>query len=353
MTTRIREHALRPDVRARQLVDRLRRRAQRQHEERGVPVEGDEIARVDLPREREARAEPRDEDDEEARDEHLGGVERGLGESDPNACLAHLLRAGAVAVEERLLASDSSQHAQPGRGVGAERGQLADLLALHGLARLERLDHEAHQQDEHGHAEQDDEPEHDGGGEQDDRDDDVRDDRAGEPSGDVEGAARAHGVVRDGGDDLARRVTLLDRRAGARGVVRDDLGHPEGGLQPVGDREAVSHHARGGRRRAEPEQDQRPLHEGLVVAVDDAVLDRLADRGGHERLRDHPDHAEEDASEQGLPLEPRDPEEETQRRPGVRVAGVGEGKLDHGCRCTENYAPEARRLIVPAASAGV
>ena len=218
----------------------------------------------------EARAEPRDEDDEEARDEHLGGVERGLGESDPNARLAHLLRAGAVPVEERLLAADSSQHAQPRGGVGAERGQLADLLALHSLTRLERLDHEAHQQDEHGHAEQDDEPERDGRGEQDDRDDDVRDERARQPRGDVEGAACPHRVVRDGGDDLARRVPLLDRRAGARGVVRDDLGHPERRLQPVGDGEAVSHHARGGRRRAEPEQDQRPLHEGLVVAVDDA-----------------------------------------------------------------------------------
>ena len=140
---------------------------------------------------------------------------------------------------------------------------------------------------------------------------------------------------------------------GARGVVRDDLGHAERRLEPVRDREAVSHHARDGRRRAEPEQDQRPLHEGLVVVVDDAVLDRLADRGGHQRLRDHPDHAEEDPSEQGRPLEPRDPDEETQRRPGVRVAGVGEGELDHGCRCTENYAPEARRLIVSAASAEV
>ena len=107
----------------------------------------------------EARAEPRDEDDEEPGDEHLGGVERGLGKRDAHACLAHLLRAGAVAREERLLAADSPQHAQPGGRVGAERGQLADLLALHGLTRLERLDHEAHQQDEHRHSEQDDEPE--------------------------------------------------------------------------------------------------------------------------------------------------------------------------------------------------
>jgi hypothetical protein len=263
------------------------------------------------------------------------------------------LRARAVAREERLLAADSSQHSQPGGGVGAERGQLADLFALLGLTRLEGLDHEAHQQDEHGHSEQDHEPEHHGRGEQNDRDDDVRDDRAGQPGGDVEGSTRPHRVVGDRGDDLSGRVSLLDRRAGARGVVRHDLGHPEGSLQPVGDSEAVSHHARSGLRRAEPEQDQRPLHERLVVVVDDALLDRLADRRGHQRLRDHPDHAEGDPSEQGRPLEPRDPQQETQRRPAVRIAGVGEGELDHGCLCTRNCAPEARRLIVPSAPAEV
>ena len=54
-----------------------------------------------------------------------------------------------VAVEERLLAADAAQHAQAGGGVGAERGQLADLLALVALARLQRLDDGAEQQDEH------------------------------------------------------------------------------------------------------------------------------------------------------------------------------------------------------------
>ena len=79
-----------------------------------------------------------------------------------------------IAVEERRLAADSAQHAQPGGGVGAERGQLADLLALLELPRLERLDDEAEQEDEHGHADQDDEPEHDGRRQQDERDDEVR-----------------------------------------------------------------------------------------------------------------------------------------------------------------------------------
>ena len=61
------QHLLGADVRARDLVDGLRSRAQRDDEERGVAVEGDQVADVDLPREREAGAEPGDEDDEEAR----------------------------------------------------------------------------------------------------------------------------------------------------------------------------------------------------------------------------------------------------------------------------------------------
>ena len=76
---------------------------------------------------------------------HLGRVERRLRQRDAHAGAAHLLRAAAVAVEERLLAADPAQHAQAGGGVGAERGQLADLLALVALARLQRLDDGAEQ----------------------------------------------------------------------------------------------------------------------------------------------------------------------------------------------------------------
>ena len=252
------EHPLRADERAGDLVDGFCGRAQRQHEERGVPVEGDEVADVDLPREREACAEPRDENDEEPGHEDLGGVEGRLRQRNADACLSHLLRAVPVAVEERLLAADPAQHAQPGGGVRAESGQLPDLLPLLGLPSLERLDDRPHQKDEHGHADEDDEAERHRRGEQDDRDDDVRDDRPGEPRGDVERPAGAHRVVRDRRHDLAGRVLLLDRMPGAGGVVRDDLRHSERGLEPVRDRETVPHDSCHGRRRAEREQDQRP-----------------------------------------------------------------------------------------------
>ena len=72
-----------------------------------------------------------------------------------------LLRALAVAAEEHALAADAAQHAQAGHGVGAERGQLADLLALLPLPALERLDDDAERRGEDGHADQDDEAEHD------------------------------------------------------------------------------------------------------------------------------------------------------------------------------------------------
>ena len=93
------------------------------------------------------------------------------------------------------------------------------------------------------------------------RDDDVGDDRAREARGDVEGAAGAHRVVRDGGDDLAGRERPAHRGAGARRVVGDELGEPERGLQPVEDGVAVPHHACERLHQPEREQDERPDRE--------------------------------------------------------------------------------------------
>ena len=125
-----------PTSGARHLVDRLGGGAQRDDEERRVAVERDELADVDLAGDGETRAEPGDEHHEEAGDEHLRSVERRLRQRDPNACEPDALRRRAVAVEERLLAADPAQHTQPGGSVGAERGQVPDLLALLALPRL-------------------------------------------------------------------------------------------------------------------------------------------------------------------------------------------------------------------------
>ena len=104
-------------------------------------------------------ADPGDEHDEEPGQEHLGGVERRLRRRDLDAREANALRAQLVAVEERLLPTDAAQDPQPGRCVGAERRQLADLLALLALALLQRPDHDAERERQHRHPEQDDQPE--------------------------------------------------------------------------------------------------------------------------------------------------------------------------------------------------
>ena len=216
------EHPPRADERARDLVHGLGRRPQRDDEERRVAVEGHEVARVDLAGQREVGAEPRDDDDEDPGEEHLRRVERRLRLRHAHAGLPDLLRAVAVAAEEHALAADAAQHAQPGHRVGAERGQLPDLLALLALPALERLDDDAEAGGEHRHAEQHDQAEHRRSGEQHGRDHDVRGDRPREPGGDVEGAAHPQAVAADRGDHLARRhaARAPRGRCGPRGAPR-------------------------------------------------------------------------------------------------------------------------------------
>jgi hypothetical protein len=231
-------------------------------------------------------------------------------------------------VEERLLAADPAQHAQAGGGVRAESGELSDLVPLLALPLLERLDHKGEQEHEHRHAQQHDQAEHDGRGQQDDCDDHVRDDRPREPRRDVERAARAHRVVRHGGDDLAGRELAADGRPRASRVVRDDLGEPERGLEPVEDREPVPHDPGRSLRRPEPQQPERPERERPVVVLDDPVLDRPPDRERHQRLSEHPEDAEADPGEQRRNLLPADPEQQVRGRPRVGYARVADGQAN-------------------------
>ena len=72
------------DVSAGGAVGELGGGAQRHHQEGGVTVELDEVARRDGPVEREPCAEPGHQDDEHSRQEHLGGIEGGLDTGDPD-----------------------------------------------------------------------------------------------------------------------------------------------------------------------------------------------------------------------------------------------------------------------------
>ena len=129
-------------------------------------------------------------------------------------------------------------------------------------------------------------------------------------------------------------------------MVRDELRHPERGLDPVEDRHAVPHHAGGGLCRAEPEQDERPDRERVVVLLDDPELDRAADRERDQRLRDHPEHAEQHPREEGAALLPADPDQQTGRRARVRVTGVGDRQL-YGPKECHAKAREASRAVDP------
>ena len=276
------------------------------------------------------RTGPGDEHDEEAGQQHLRRVERRLRPRHPHAGETHLLRAGAVAVEERLLSAHAAQDTEPGCGVGSQRGQLADLLPLPALTLLQRLDHDAERERQDRHPDEDEQPELRRGREQDHRHDDVGDDPAAEARHDVECAARPERVVRDGGDDLSRRDLAAERVAGARRVVADDLDQPVRRLQPVLHRVAVPHDPRQRLDHPEDGEEGAEPYELVVLSLHDPLLDRLADRVRHQRLRDHPDDPEEDRDREGGELVARDPEEEAHGRPGVRPPRIGDRKVDHG-----------------------
>ena len=129
-----------------------------------------------------------------------------------------------------------------------------------------------------------------------------------------------------GRDDVAGRHGAGQRLAGARRLVADELGGAEGALQPVGDGVLVTHRPRQGADDDEPEQDAAPQEQRAGVGADDALVDRLAHRGGEERLADEPHDAEGDSDDEGAPLPLADPPQVCRGAGQVGRAGIGVGQ---------------------------
>ena len=113
-------------------------------------------------------------------------------------------------------------------------------------------------------------------------------------------------------------------------MVPDDLGEPERRLQPVLDGEAVTHHAGRGLNDPQHSQQRAEAQESIVPAIDDSLLDRLADRVGHQCLRHHPDDPEADRCSERPGLMTPHPEEKPDGRARVRSPRIGDRELDHG-----------------------
>ena len=132
-------------------------------------------------------------------------------------------------------------------------------------------------------------------------------------------------------ESVAGRTFSSSKRGYAEGEVRaflrlvaDDLGEPEGGLEPVLDRVAVPKHSRDRLDDAERSEQNAELDESVPVLVDDALLDRLPDRVRHQGLRDHPDDPEEDRDRDRRLLMQAYPDEEPGRRAGIRSPRIGD-----------------------------
>jgi hypothetical protein len=189
-----------------------------------------------------------------------------------------------------------------------------------GLALLERPDDEGEKGDEHGHADEDDEAESAGGAEQDDGDDDVADDRADHPGEDVVEAPEAHRVGGDHRDHVARGRLAGECLADVGAVPADQLDRAERRTQPVRHGEPVPPGAGQGTDHTQPDEDAAPDEQLVGLALDDALVDGPAHRGGEEGLRDHPRDAEEGGHRERAPLTPPHPAQEVQGAAQVRGA---------------------------------
>ncbi len=316
-------------------------------------VDGDQFADRDPPVEREPGPVRHHHDEQDA-----GQHDLDRGDQRPHARAVHgrpadLLRGGAVAAEEQLLAADAAQHAQPGDGVGGQLRGPARLLALDvgpaggaGEERQHRKREDRHADGHHGAQGRrvDDEARADGH-----QDDGARR----EPGQGLDEPADLLDVAGGDGDDLARGDPPGQDGAELGGLAGQELLHPGGRGDPVGDGGPVQHHVAGRDRRAEEHEQHPGEREPPAVAV-------------HHRLDGEPDAERQpgDAQvvqqppEQGLHLPTElltaDPDEEPRARTDVGHPGIGVGKISnlHGVpgapgRTGETRAGDARRRRKP------
>ena len=313
------------------LAEGFGHRAQRQHQEGGVAVEGDQLARRDPAGEGGVRPQPGEGHDEDPRQQHLAGVQSGLhpGHRDPGR--AHLVAAPGVAGEELLLPADAAQHPQPRHRVRAEGGEPALRLALGGPACLQRADHRdrrggqqrdsgEHEQTQPGIDPHQQHRDHSGGHH-----------GPGEPRQDLEQLGQPGGV-------MGHRHRLPGGRARGHGrpgrghVVADELLAADACLQPAPHHEPVAHHPGQGLYGADAEEEEALVQQGAQVAGSDGRVDGAAHQPGHRGPAEHPGDAEADPDRQGPPLPARLPQQETAG--GAQVGpcryGIGQGEhIDH------------------------
>ncbi len=315
-----------------QLVGVLGGGAQRDHQERGVAVERDQLAGRDRAPDGVPRTEPDHEHHEDAGQEHLRARRAPTGASRPRRPARRVcLRLATVAVEEDLLAADPAQHAQAAHdvaggvaesapircagarcasGAGLSSGPMSSIRSGTPISTSRPSVTEVVQQDHR----------------------------------------------RPAGRRRPRRRTGRSRpspaRCGTRSLVPIATTSPVDTLRGrVPPRwtvcrptswtmryAAVSQFVTAKRCRMIPlaawtrpieQHHQGVLHELAGVLGGHAAVDRAADHGRHHRLRAHPDDAEEHPQEKGVPLAPRDPPQELPGRPVIRRTGMVEGELAH------------------------
>ena len=335
-----------PDQGPGELVGGLGHRAHGQDQERGVAVEGDQLAHADLPGHGQPGPQPGDRDHEDARERDLGRVQQRLhlGRGQPGR--PHLLGGGRVAAGEHRLAADAAQHPQPADGVGPDGGQLADQLPVPGPAPVQRAQQRPDPGRQQRHPGHDQQPKGGRGAQQQRGHDHEGDQRPGQPGHDVHGRADPLGVMGADGGDLAGRDPARQRAAEPHRLADQQLLDPVGGGQPVDHGGAVAKDPGDGGDQPGRHDQGRPADQRGPVALGHALVDGPPDQGRHDRQGAHPDHAVEDPDRERAKLPARHPQQKAGGRAQVGRAGMTQRELAHPP--TVPAAPAAENRITSA-----
>ncbi|GHA12912.1 hypothetical protein GCM10010329_39620 [Streptomyces spiroverticillatus] len=206
------------------------RHRDRQH--RHIPVHSDQLAHRQGAFGGHPGGEPGDHGEEQHRQSRPEGADPAGDGGDPVALFLQHVRVAAVAGGVHLLAAEPGQHPQSPDDVPEPGRESTLLLPVRGLYPLEAAQQRPEHERDQRYADQDENGELPGDGEQESGDDQAGDRRADPGTGDGQHVRHRGGVAEPDGDHLSRTHPAGQRGPEPGGVGDDEAGRAEDGVEP-------------------------------------------------------------------------------------------------------------------------